>query len=553
MGDQPVVRARSLVIPALVAAVALALAAFNGRAAVQDAPKPEAKADDKKADDKKADDKTIDGKKAEDKKKSDAKKPDAKKAEEEAVPIELRPYKIRAWVVVDPKVRIDARGRERLIEGWRALVKRFVGPPWVIEVAEGPGPLGSRDLMAVKSDVTAKMAEGQDKAWMILVEPAGNGLAFSGREYDVRSGRMGQPYRRVCPWPVDGPRALFQLALDMFSPSANVGTQSGGGVSITVQGAALPVADPVGSVVNVGSYFRPLRVMMKMDGSVQQVQEINFSFLRVEEINGADATCSIISGLRSPLTVRVRGGKAALIALGVKPAHNPSRFRFVEGPQKEPAAGYVLTARPHPKGTPYDVGTTDREGRVVLGPEFADGLVIMQLLAGNVEPLVQFPWMPGETPVEKVIPIIPKPEAVALGTAVNALRDEVFDLVGRRRRLLKRLQSRIAGESLDVEQARLIIKEYKALPDRKVYDDRLTKLKNDAAQAQRTTGKPILTASVQRLIRNAQDLIDRYLDDTEFDALVEAVDNLGGTSKGRPKPAATTAKAAAPKAEPAKP
>ena len=51
------------------------------------------------------------------------------------VPIERRPYKIRAWVSVDPDSRIDVRGRDQLIADWRSLVRRFVGAPWVLEVA----------------------------------------------------------------------------------------------------------------------------------------------------------------------------------------------------------------------------------------------------------------------------------------------------------------------------------------------------------------------------------------------------------------------------------
>ena len=40
---------------------------------------------------------------------------------------------------------------------------------------------------------------------------------------------------------------------------------------------------------------------------------------------------------------------------------------------------------------------TDRSGRIVLHPGFANGLVILRLLAGNVEPMVELPIMPGES------------------------------------------------------------------------------------------------------------------------------------------------------------
>ena len=40
---------------------------------------------------------------------------------------------------------------------------------------------------------------------------------------------------------------------------------------------------------------------------------------------------------------------------------------------------------------------TDRGGRIVLKPGFADGLVVLRLLAGNIEPVKEFPVMPGES------------------------------------------------------------------------------------------------------------------------------------------------------------
>ena len=89
---------------------------------------------------------------------------------------------------------------------------------------------------------------------------------------------------------------------------------------------------------------------------------------------------------------------------------------------------------------------TDRGGRIVLQPGFADGLVILRLLAGNVEPVVEFPIMPGESSEERVIPFTPRPQTVALEAEVDSLRDEVVDLVALRARLEARMEARLKGE-----------------------------------------------------------------------------------------------------------
>ena len=67
-----------------------------------------------------------------------------------------------------------------------------------------------------------------------------------------------------------------------------------------------------------------------------------------------------------------------------KPDHGTGRRLYPDGPAV-------------PDGQPRELGMTDRAGRIVLKPGFADGLVILRSLAGNVEPMVELPIMPGES------------------------------------------------------------------------------------------------------------------------------------------------------------
>ena len=46
-----------------------------------------------------------------------------------------------------------------------------------------------------------------------------------------------------------------------------------------------------------------------------------------------------------------------------------------------------------------------------------------RLVGGDDEPLVEFPIMPGETDVERVLRIDPLTQAVALEARLNALQD----------------------------------------------------------------------------------------------------------------------------------
>lgn len=473
---------------------------------------------------------------------------------ESAEPIDRRPYAIRAWVAVDPGTRIDKRGLARLLTSWQSLVRRFVGSPWILENAEGDGPLARARLEDLRPEDMTGLAKGCDKAWAIRVEQDGNGYVFSGREYDVLTGRLGNVCKRTARYPADAPRGLLALGLDMFLPTAEIGPLEGGGVQVTVRGASLPASSAYGQVVSTGSVFRPLRIYLKPDDSVIKIDDIRRSYLRVTALDGPVAKCEIVSSYRDPLSARVVR-KNKLVALGVKPASIPTRMRFVlsepapKAPAKnkgevdrKPMAGYILTARHVPDGPPQEVGITDREGRVVLEPNFAQGLVIVRLVAAEIEPLVEFPTMPGEMPEEQILRIAAKPLTVTLETQLNALRDELIDLVATRARIESRLKARADGQKWDEVEA--LLKEYRELTPREEYVQRLNTLKDDAAHKQAETKTAILTKTANGLITDTQSLIDRYLDDDAFKAYAE------GLAQARAQGSQPAPKAAANKTAP---
>ncbi|HEV3165543.1 MAG TPA: hypothetical protein VGZ22_16065 [Isosphaeraceae bacterium] len=538
------VRQRSVVSVALAAFIATIALAAQAPNAGKD---PKDKAAGKTADSKSPAPAKDAAKKADAKDKdkaaasSDSKKEQVKKPKE---PIDRRPYKIRAWVAVEQGVRIDEQGRLALIAAWERLVKRFVGMPWRIEVADGRGPLGEKTIDDLDATVIAPMVTDYDKAWMIVAEPASSGFTIRGREYDVQTGGLGPACSRPAPYQADAARALFSLSLDLFEPSAEIGEQSGGGVSITVRGGSLAAASPVGQIIKPGSVFKALRVFQRPDGSVTSIETVRRTYLRIKSLDGPVAYCDIVSSLRDPFTRRTTR-KLTYLALGVKPASIPTKFRYQWAADKKPVAGYMLTCKSVPDGSLRELMMTDREGRVSLAPGFADGLVIFRLLAGNIEPFDEFPAMPGETLTEKTILIRGNLETIALETELNALRDELIDLVAVRARIESRLKARAEGNKWDeVEE---LLKEYGKLVPREEYVNRLNKLKDDATQRQAETKQAILTKSAIAQLQDTQALIDRYLDDEIFQAYARGLAEAKGEVT---KDAAATKRAVAKKGTP---
>jgi hypothetical protein len=476
---------------------------------------------------------------------ADGGKPPTKEAPKKAPtaparpPIEERPYKIRAFISFDPLTRIDARARDRLLREWRDLSRRMIGMAWDIQVAESEGPATALVLEDVKAAAVKPFGEGVDKVWLIQGTIDEKGLELFGRELDVTTGYLGSLHSRKVPYGPDLVRDLFRLSLQIFAPFAEIGEAKGDVVPLKVQGSSLPPGLMGDALAAPGSIFRPIRVFYNTDDTVLDIQKILFSYLRVVGREGTITECSLIRGVRDPLTKRIPR-KNRLIALGIKAAAMPTKVRFIQVPDRAPAAGYVLTYKPVPQGNFREVATTDREGRVSIPPRFADGLVILRLIAGKSEPVVDLPLMPGETEEEVTVPIDPKPLTITLETQLDALRDAVVDQVAVRSRLERRMKAREQGDDWAGVEESLV--EFRKLPPKDGFVKRLETIQAEAQKHETGTKLVVMTRTARAQFAETKSLIDRYLDDELFRAYEDAVvrakerDERAKIVQAKPKP-----------------
>lgn len=456
--------------------------------------------------------------------------------------LEDQPYSIRVWIAVDPAARIGKPTVEAIVNDWLLLTRRFVGAPWNIEVQNGEGPLQGRSPDALEPQQVAPLVEGADKGWFLRIEaaPSGGGFSLLGREYDETTRQLGPLYRQPAPYPSDASRSLFELTRRVFSPIAEI-ERSDLGAEIRVQGASLPSPDRSTNVVQTGLVFRPYYIFLGPNDTIREIRSIPFTYLHVDQIEGPIAKCEVVSGLRQPLPRQV-AGRYRLVALGLKPADVPSRFRFLAGDDERqiPVAGYVLTSRGIRDRITTEVGTTDREGRITLPPKFSNSLVMLRLLAAGVEPLREFPVLPGETTDERVIPVEPRPDAVTLEFRLKALQDEIVDLIARRGVLEARLDARATGQAWD--EVKELLDEYQQLTPRRDFEERVARLTENAQRSQAERGVPILTRTAQAELAETRALIERYLDDEGYDAFLDAYQRSldGDAAAGTPAAVATS-------------
>jgi hypothetical protein len=477
----------------------------------------------------------------------------------EPIAIEERPYKIRAFVSFDSKTRIDARGRDRLVEEWLGLARRLVGPAWEIQVADSEGASSAFVLEDLVPAAVKPLGVGVDKVWLIQAKPSGGATILMGRELDVATGWLGSPHSRKVPLASDLAREIFKLSQEIFAPYAEIGEPQAENVPLRVQGCALPNGSAGDVISPPGSVFRPVRVLFRPDGSVSDVLKIPYSYLLVEKRDGRATDSLLIRGVKDPLTKRYPR-KNRLIALGVKPGTFPTKFRFIRASDRQPASGFVLTYRTIPQGQARELATTDRNGRVQLPPGFSDGLVVVRLIAGHInvgpnsgrsEPLGEVPIMPGETAAEMTIPIDPRPQALALETQLDALRDSIVDLILVRKRLDARMKAREQGDDWKGVEEALV--EYRKLPPRDAFLKRLDALAQDAAKQEARTKSIVLTKTARAQLADTRSLIERYLEDETFRAYEDAVARVQerdakpkAKPKAKPAPRSVTPEPAVP-------
>jgi hypothetical protein len=242
-----------------------------------------------------------------------------------------------------------------------------------------------------------------------------------------------------------------------------------------------------------------------------------------------------------PLTNRfARQNK--LVGLGIKPSSTPTRLRFLLKGDRQPAAGFRLIARSIPSGLkPTDVGMTDREGRIVLKAGFADGLVSLRLMAGNEEPMLDMPVMPGETPEERTIVFEPRPLTLALEAKLDALRDAIIDVVAVRSRLEGRMKARLDGEDWPgLDQA---IKEFRKLTPRSDFEGKLTRIREEGERQEAEAKTLVLTKNARAQLDETKGLIERYLDDDAIRSYEDAAERAKA-ELAKPKTPAKGAKKA---------
>lgn len=442
--------------------------------------------------------------------------------------LERSPYRICLVVTTDNSpglLQADAAAlQERLLQE----IESRIGGVWQVELptetATSPAaneqrpPIslrhvarrGLRKLDQVEPEQLAVTATGLDKILFVHVGTAAWGAYdVTAREFDVRTQTLGTVAWLECAQRPMLPSLAFQALLRAFSPLAEVETVSGKEATLRLKAAALPLPDKKLQFVQPGDIFRATVRFNYRDGSLRRLHPIEWTFLVAQQVEGPVATCEVFTGLRSPLSAR-RRGLVEQLAVVVRPTYGETQLKLVaSGTSEQPLPGYTVHAQVPGEVATTPLGTTDRQGQLVI-PPVATPLRILLIMHGG-ELLARLPIVPGLEP--QLVAKVPDDRVrFQVEAAMAGIQEQVIDVYARRTVLLSQCEAQL--EAGNMELAKRLLEELRKLKTAEAFQAELNQL-----ERRTFVNDPRMKRRIDKLIGDTRQVVQNQLGDGEVDRL----------------------------------
>ncbi len=427
------------------------------------------------------------------------------------------PYKVQVWLAWEPVPEIAAAA-DRLPFEIRQAAEATFGAAWDLEVAAAPADVVFSLLESLEgvtlemiAQIDATLLE-RDKLFLVAVRQVAGGWTVSTRELDCRS-RSWQVPRQLAIRQTDRlGQAVGDEIIRAFTPIGLVGRSLDEDVEVNMRAGMLTGGAEVERLMpSPGGVLRT--VLRKNDrlGKLAEngLQEIPWTLLQVESTDFADATCSVVSGLRNPFRSR-SSRQIEKLALLVRPTLDQTVLRLVA--KDDPTTtltGYDIYSRvPGDKASTF-VGRTDWQGQVVVKRD-QDPIKIMYVKNGG-RLLARLPLVPGfeATTIAELVDDSARLEAEGFLTGIQ---EQMVEVMARQQVFAIRIRRALADKKLD--KAESLLDELGSLPTR---EDLLLAIR-DRQQAL-TSDNRAVQDRIDRMFRDTRGLIQKYVSSSLIDEL----------------------------------
>lgn len=448
---------------------------------------------------------------------------------------EMTPYRVQVYLALDDVPRLTPQLASDLQLFVANQIEQIIGVSWNAKVELAPAALARSMLRGLPDLQTENLPTDSlalDKVILVCLRASAFGYRLQGRELDCRTHGWGTTVEREVMHAALLPDATFDCARAAFAPLAEIEKVDSKQVALRLRAGGLPARDPQALPVTPGVLFRPVIRFNDRDGNLRTdrpPQRIPWTYLLAREVNGAEATCDLLSGLNSPLSAR-RRGRTEQLALAVRPPQLPTRLIVHSRvDKKRKLFGYEVYA--YGPDTPETIllGRTDMHGAIIVPP--ADNPLRILVIKSGGEFLARLPILPG-VESEALAAVVNDDDRLAVEGYINGLQEEVVDLVARRTTLIAMIRARIdAGEP---EEAQKLLEELRKLRDSKEFEVELNEQRR-----KHFSSDAVVRRKVDKLFDDTRKVIARNLDPT----LIEQVSGEVNSAL-KAKPAATSSAAA---------
>ena len=418
---------------------------------------------------------------------------------------ELSPYRVQLQVAFSFAPEWTELRRLELTQRLADRIDTLIGATWTVEVVEAERAWRSSMLHGLPllglEDLGETNWREYDKLLFVVATVEDGTWRLAARELDVRTQRWGLVRSSEMSQPERLRAAATELVLTTFSPLAMVEDVERDEVKLRLRAGNLPPRDESLRWVTEGDLFQPFIRYADRDGSLRRVVGLDWTFLRVEAVDGAELQTRTYSGLRSPLSARRRGRMEQLaVAVRAPAGETKLSLRSRIDPER-PLAGYdVYAYGPQNKQTDL-LGRTDRAGTIDIGPG-SDLLRMVVVRSGN-EYLARLPIVPGLQPaLSAVLP--DDTERLAAEGFITGLQESLVDLVVRREVLLALMRHYLSENRL--EEASRLNDELNGLRTRQQFAIDL-----DREQQRTVSSDPSTQRKIDKLFADTKQLLNTFM------------------------------------------
>lgn len=417
-------------------------------------------------------------------------------------------YRLRVLVLFDLPPTSEQLLSSTLPRHLQQRTTASIGALWNLDIVV-PDPSESHQIRQsiedVPAEILASLAENCDKLVLLDISSEGSGYLLRCRVYDAFVQRWAASLDGEVATIAEIPETAFWMLRETFAPVAYFQSDPEDDQRVTLawKGSALPGKANANSWISAGDILVPIVRRVDRDGKAIEdgVEQVDWTFFEVGD-DGKAASARLWSHTKRPFGVRRRGNidHNAILARGsLEPVTVRTESRITEN---LPLAGLDIYRQIPGQESTTPVGKTNLQGEVQVTP--GQHLLEMIYIKSGSQVLAKLPISFSTDQVVSV-PLVDDPARLEAEAKINAVREELIDLVARRMILASRVRKQIkAGES---KQAESLLRQLEELPGRAQFDQMLAKQE----QVSRSDN-PMVQKRIDKLFADTRVVLGHFLD-----------------------------------------